>query len=89
MFGLGPWELAIILVVVIFFFGGKRLGDIGGGLGKSISEFKKAIRDDSPNPNPGSQEPPTTMQASEAKEAGPPAGLLEDPSAGKKEAKSA
>jgi len=44
MFGLGPWELIIILVVLIFFFGGKRFGEIGEGLGKSISEFKKAVR---------------------------------------------
>ena len=44
MFGLGPAELVIILILVVFFFGGKKLGQLGDGLGKSISEFKKAVR---------------------------------------------
>ena len=47
MFGLGPWELIIILIVVVFIFGGRRLPQLGEGLGKSITEFKKAIRDPS------------------------------------------
>lgn len=45
MFGLGPWELVIILVVVVFIFGGKRLPQLGDGIGRSITEFKRAIRD--------------------------------------------
>ncbi len=49
MFGFGPWELLVVLIIVIFFYGGKRLPQIGDGLGRSISEFKKAIRgEDSP-----------------------------------------
>lgn len=42
----GPWELLIILVIVIAVFGAGRLAGIGGALGGSIREFKKAIRDD-------------------------------------------
>jgi len=41
MFGLGVWELALILVLLIFFYGAKRLPEIGEGLGKSIREFKQ------------------------------------------------
>lgn len=41
---LGMSELLVILVIVIFFYGGKRLSQVGEGLGKSISEFKKSIR---------------------------------------------
>jgi sec-independent protein translocase protein TatA len=46
MFGLGWGELLIILVIVIAVFGAGRLAGIGGALGGSIREFKKAVRDD-------------------------------------------
>lgn len=42
----GPWELLIILVIVIAIFGVGRLAGIGGALGGSIREFKKAVKDD-------------------------------------------
>ena len=89
MFGLGPWELTIILVLLVFFYGGKRLGDIGGGLGKSISEFKKALRHDEPKSAPEAQEPLNRKTASEAGEAASPSGLRDEPSGrGKEEEKS-
>ena len=40
--GLGPWELAIILIIVIIIFGVGKLPQIGGAIGKSIKEFKTA-----------------------------------------------
>ncbi len=48
MLGLGPTELILILIVVLFFYGGKRFPEIGEGLGKSITAFKKAIRGEPP-----------------------------------------
>lgn len=42
VFGLGPSELLVILIIVILIYGGKRIPEIGQGLGKSIREFKKA-----------------------------------------------
>ena len=39
---LGVPELLIILVIIVVVFGVGRLGDLGGALGKGISEFKKA-----------------------------------------------
>lgn len=42
MFDLGLPEIAIILVVlVIFFFGGERISDLAKGLGRFTGEFKK------------------------------------------------
>jgi sec-independent protein translocase protein TatA len=35
-------ELALILVILIFIFGAKRLKDIAKGAGEAVSEFKKA-----------------------------------------------
>ncbi len=45
---LGPLELGIILAIVILVFGAGKLGDIGGALGKSIHEFRKAKGGDEP-----------------------------------------
>ena len=46
MFGLGPTELIIVLVIVMLLFGVGKLSDIGGALGKSIREFRKSTMDD-------------------------------------------
>ncbi|BDV41347.1 hypothetical protein GURASL_02700 [Geotalea uraniireducens] len=42
MFGIGMPELIVILVIVLVVFGAGRLPEIGGALGKSIRNFKKA-----------------------------------------------
>lgn len=44
MFGLGTPELVIILAIGFIVFGGKRLPEIGSGLGKGITAFKKGLR---------------------------------------------
>jgi sec-independent protein translocase protein TatA len=43
MFGLGPTELFLILVIVIVLFGVGRLGRIGGELGSGIRAFRKGL----------------------------------------------
>jgi len=42
MFGLGPWEIAFILLIVLVLFGAKRIPEVARGLGKGIREFKSA-----------------------------------------------
>ncbi len=39
----GGWELLIILLFVLIFFGAKRLPEMARGLGKGIREFKSAV----------------------------------------------
>ena len=41
MFGLGLPEILIILVILLFIFGARRLPDIGEGLGKTVREIRK------------------------------------------------
>jgi len=45
MFGLGTPELIVILGIAFLVFGGKKLPEIGAGLGKGINSFKKGIKD--------------------------------------------
>ena len=40
--GLGPWEITLIILVVIILFGGKKLPELARGLGLGLREFKKA-----------------------------------------------
>jgi sec-independent protein translocase protein TatA len=40
---IGPWELAILLVVVLLVFGPKRLPEMGKSLGRGMREFKNSI----------------------------------------------
>ena len=43
--GLGPMELIVIFLIVLLVFGAKRIPEIAQGLGKGITEFKKAARE--------------------------------------------
>ena len=46
---IGLPEMVIIGLVALLVFGGRRLGDIGRGLGEGIRNFKGAIKDDKPS----------------------------------------
>lgn len=41
----GPFELIIILAIVLLLFGGKRLKNIGGDLGNAIKGFKTSMKE--------------------------------------------
>ena len=46
MMGLGVPELLIIALIVLFLFGGKRLPEMGKGIGEGIRNFKKSMKHD-------------------------------------------
>jgi sec-independent protein translocase protein TatA len=39
------WELALVLILALVFFGPRRLPEIGGALGKGIREFRRGTQD--------------------------------------------
>ena len=46
---LGGWEIALIVLVVLIIFGGKKIPELMKGLGKGMKEFKNATKEDSEN----------------------------------------
>ena len=46
MFGnLGTGEIILIVLIVLIFFGAKKIPELAQGLGKGLREFRKATRD--------------------------------------------
>lgn len=49
MFRLGAPELVLILIIIFFMFGAKRLPEMGKGIGEGIKNFKKSFKGDDSN----------------------------------------
>lgn len=45
---IGPNEWLIILLVILVLFGGKKIPELMGGLGKGVRNFKKSMNEDDP-----------------------------------------
>lgn len=42
----GGWEIVMVLAAILIFFGGAKIPQLMGGLGKGIKEFKKGAQED-------------------------------------------
>ena len=69
-FGIGIWEILILLLVVLLVFGPKRLPEMGRSLGRGMREFKDSVSgkddtvDDYAELPPAEPEPPATATPS-------------------------
>ncbi|MBR1559489.1 MAG: twin-arginine translocase TatA/TatE family subunit [Clostridia bacterium] len=45
---LGTTEIILIIVLALVLFGGSKIAGLGGALGKSIKDFKTAVKEDEP-----------------------------------------
>jgi sec-independent protein translocase protein TatA len=45
MAGIGTTELIIIAVILLVLFGGKKLPELGKGIGEAIRDFKKSVKE--------------------------------------------
>ena len=45
LFNLGFWEIAILFVLVLLLFGGKKIPELMRGLGKGVKSFKDGMHD--------------------------------------------
>jgi sec-independent protein translocase protein TatA len=71
-FGIGVWEILILLLVALLVFGPKRLPEMGRSLGRGMREFKDSVtgRDDERPPQlPSSEEEPPASSRSSRRDA--------------------
>jgi sec-independent protein translocase protein TatA len=61
MGSLSIWHWLILLVIVMLVFGTKKLGNMGGDLGKAVKGFKDGVKGE--EEKPAAQSPPTTNLA--------------------------
>ena len=50
-YAIGPWQVIIIVAVILLLFGGRKIPELMGGLGKGIKEFKKATKEEEKEEN--------------------------------------
>jgi sec-independent protein translocase protein TatA len=46
MGSIGPWQIVLIIAILLLLFGGKKIPELMRGLGKGMKEFKDATKDD-------------------------------------------
>ena len=49
---IGAWEIILILAIVVFLFGARRIPEIARGLGQGIRGFRTSLKGDDEEPGP-------------------------------------
>ena len=68
----GPWELIIILIIVVMLFGAKRIPEIMGGVGKGIRVFKRTMEGEETGSGNGSDADMKDKKIDNKPESSPP-----------------
>ena len=68
MGNIGAWELFIIVILVVVIFGGKKLPELGRGLGKGLANFRQAVREPDPPAGLRPESSPVTTEKNVAVE---------------------
>ena len=55
-----PWHIVILIGAVLLLFGGKKIPEMKGGIGKGMKEFKKAIKDENGKPEDAPKSVPSS-----------------------------
>lgn len=42
---IGPWQIALIIAIVLLLFGGKKIPQLMRGLGSGVKEFKEGMKE--------------------------------------------
>lgn len=62
MGNIGPWQLLIVLLIIVLLFGTKKLRGLGSDLGDAVKGFKKAVSEEKPDDNQSANTPPLPSQ---------------------------
>jgi sec-independent protein translocase protein TatA len=63
-----PWHIAVVILIAVLFFGGRKLPELGKGLGEGLRGFKeglKGVNDPEPAAKPGETAHTVTPKADE------------------------
>ena len=66
-FRIGPWEIALILVIILIVFGVGKLPQVGGAIGKGLRAFKKGQEDEDVEEEEKSPRPKKTAKKTVSK----------------------
>ena len=58
----GPWQILLVLAIILILFGGKKLPELAHSLGKSLNEFKKGKEE---GEKPAAAVPPPVPQVTQ------------------------
>ncbi len=56
--GISPWQLLIVLLIIVLIFGTKKLRNMGGDIGSAVKNFKKSVKDEGEPENSETDEAP-------------------------------